>query len=65
MLSTHLRRLQRPETKQVSTGAGGLGEVTVIIPLVRFFSGPEEADTVRLASFSDAHLCPQDIWGVL
>lgn len=66
MPSTHLRRLnQKPETKQVSTGAGGLGEAAVTIPLVRLFPGPEEEDPVRLAYFSDTHLCPQDIWGVL
>ena len=53
------------ETKQVSTGAGGLGEVTVTISLSRLFPGPEEADPVRLDYFSDAHLCPWDIWGVL
>lgn len=42
-----------------------MGEVTVTIPLVRLFPGPEEADPVRLAYFSDAHLRSRDIWGVL
>lgn len=45
------------ETKQVPTGAGGLGEVTVTISLPRL----EEADPVRLDYFSDAHLHPWDI----
>lgn len=60
MLSTHLRGL-KTETKHVSTGAGGLGEVTVTIPLVRLFPGPEEVDSVRLTYFSDAYLRPWDI----
>lgn len=53
---THLRGLnQRPRLRKCSLGLV-VGEVAITIPLERLFPRPEEADPLRLAYFSDAHL---------